>query len=86
MFIAHDRKVGFGVNPLDSSEPSTPFGRVVRDALEVFKVYKLPQGQHGTLEIAHWKKPAEYAANTLTSRSFLPGFGRSASKSKSAFS
>lgn len=65
MFVAHDRKVGFGVNPLDSSEPSTPFGRAVRDALEVFKVYKLPQGPHGALEIAHWKKPAEYAAKAL---------------------
>ena len=65
MFVAHDRNVGFGVQPLDSSEPSTPFGRAVRDALEVFKVYKLPQGQHGALEIAHWKKPAEHAAKAL---------------------
>ena len=65
MFVAHDRNVGFGVQPLDSSEPSTPFGRAVRDALEVFKVYQLPQGQHGALEIAHWKKPAEHAAKAL---------------------
>ena len=57
MFVAHDRNVGFGVQPLDSSEPSTLFGRAVRDALEVFKVYKLPQGQHGALKIAHWKMP-----------------------------
>ena len=65
LFIAHDRNVGFGVKPLNSAEPSTPFGRAVQDALEIFKVYKLPRGQHGALEVAHWKKPAEHAAKAL---------------------
>lgn len=65
LFVAHNKNVGFGVNPLNSSEPSTPFGRAVQDAIEVFKVYKLPQGPHGTLEPAHWKKPAEHAAKAV---------------------
>mgnify|MGYP004056364699 FL=1 len=65
LFVAHNRNVGFGVKPLNSSEPSTPFGRAVQDAIEVFKVYKLPQGSHGKLELAHWKKPAEHAAKAV---------------------
>jgi hypothetical protein len=65
LFVAHKINVGFGVNPLNSSEPSTPFGRAVQDAIEVFKVYKLPQGQYGALELAHWKKPAEHAAKAV---------------------
>ena len=62
VFLATNRSVGFGTQPNDSSEPSTPFGRAVRAALTIFKVYRKPNAPHLTPEIAHWKRPAERAA------------------------
>ena len=62
VFLATIRSVGFGTKPSDSGEPSTPFGRAVRDALEIFRVYRKPPAPHLTPEIAHWKRPAERAA------------------------
>ena len=62
VFLATNRPVGFGTKPSDSGEPSTPFGRAVRDALEIFRVYRKPTAPHLTPKIAHWKRPAERAA------------------------
>ena len=62
VFLATNRSVGFGTKPSDSGEPSTPFGRAVRDALEIFRVYRKPTAPHLTPKIAHWKRPAERAA------------------------
>ena len=59
VFLATNRSVGFGTQPNDFSEPSTPFGRAVRAALTIFKVYRKPNAPHLTPEIAHWKRPAE---------------------------
>ena len=62
VFAALDRPVSFGTKANDSGEPSTPFGRAVRDALVIFKVYRKPTAPHLVPEIAHWKRPAERAA------------------------
>jgi hypothetical protein len=62
VFSALDRPVSFGTKANDSGEPSTPFGRAVRDELVMFKVYRKPTAPHLVPEIAHWKRPAERAA------------------------
>ena len=62
VFLALGRPVSFGTKANDSSEPSTPFGRAVRNALVMFKVYRKPTAPHLVPEIAHWKRPAERAA------------------------
>lgn len=62
VFLELDRHVSFGTKANDSGEPSTPFGRAVRDALVIFKVYRNPTAPHLLSEIAHWKRPAERAA------------------------
>ena len=62
VFLALGRTVSFGTKANDSSEPSTPFGRAVREALVMFKVYRKPTAPHLAPEIAHWKRPAERAA------------------------
>jgi hypothetical protein len=62
VFLELDRPVSFGTQANDSGEPSTPFGRAVRDALVMFNVYRKPIAPHLVPEIAHWKRPAERAA------------------------
>jgi hypothetical protein len=62
VFLEIDRPVSFGTTANDSVEPSTPFGKAVRAALAIFKVYRGPTAPHLTPEIAHWKRPAERAA------------------------
>ncbi len=62
LFDSVGRNVGFGVQPLDADEPSTPFGRAVRDALSIFKVYSTPSSDFENLSIVHWKWPAMAAA------------------------
>ncbi|MDB3929653.1 hypothetical protein N9413_10725, partial [Paracoccaceae bacterium] len=62
VFLEIDRPVSFGTTANDSGEPSTPFGKAVRAALAIFKVYRGPTAPHLTPEIAHWKRPAERAA------------------------
>ena len=62
VFLALGRPVSFGTKANDSSEPSTPFGRAVQDALDMFKVYRKPIAPHLVPKIAHWKRPAERAA------------------------
>ena len=64
VFLKIDRPVRFGTKPSDSSEPSTPFGRAVRDALVIFKVYRKPKSTHLPPEIAHWKRPTERAVKS----------------------
>lgn len=64
VFLKIDRPVRFGTKPSDSSEPSTPFGRAVRDALVIFKVYRKPKSAHLPPEIAHWKRPTERAVKS----------------------
>jgi len=65
LFLAHDLNVGFGVQPLDANEPSTPYGRAVREALSIFKVYETPQSDFETLKIVNWKWPAQASAKAL---------------------
>ena len=62
VFLATNRSIGFGTQPNDSSEPSTPFGKAVQAALSIFKVYRRPEAPHLTPKIAHWKRPTERAA------------------------
>ena len=62
LFDSVGRNVGFGVQPLDADEPSTPFGRAVRDALSIFKVYNTPSSDFENPRIVHWKWPAKAAA------------------------
>ena len=62
LFLATNKIVSFGTKANDSGEPSTPFGRAVRDALVMFKVYRKPTAPHLASEISHWKRPAERAA------------------------
>ena len=64
VFLATNKPVSFGTTANDSSEPSTPFGRAVRAALTIFKVYRKPTAPHLTPKIAHWKRPAERAAKS----------------------
>jgi hypothetical protein len=59
VFLSTGRSVTFGTKPEDSSEPSTPFGRAVREALTIFKVYRKSDIPHLTPKPAHWKRPAE---------------------------
>jgi len=65
LFLAHDLNVGFGVQPLDANEPSTPYGRAVREALSIFQVYETPQSDFETLTIVNWKWPAQASAKAL---------------------
>tara|TARA_B100000780_G_scaffold243263_1_gene186441 strand:- start:387 stop:1016 length:630 start_codon:yes stop_codon:yes gene_type:complete len=65
IFIATGRNVGFGVYPNDKDEPSTPYGRAVREALSIFLVSKETSDPLAVFEPAHWKKPAEKAAKKL---------------------
>ena len=65
LFLAHDLNVGFGVQPLNANEPSTPYGRAVREALSIFKVYETPQSDFETLKIVNWKWPAQASAKAL---------------------
>ena len=62
VFLELGRPVSFGTQANDSAEPSTPFGRAVREALVMFNVYRKPIAPHLVPEIAHWKRPAERAA------------------------
>ena len=62
LFKIDERYVGYGVQPLDGNEPSTPFGRAVREALYIFEVYETPPGHRANLTIVNWRSPAEKTA------------------------
>ena len=62
LFKAKANNVGYGREPLDGKEPSTPFGRAVREALYIFEVYEPPSMNVHDLKIVHWRSPAEKAA------------------------
>ncbi len=59
LFKIDERYVGYGVQPLDGNEPSTPFGRAVREALSIFEVYETPTDDRADLTIVNWRSPAE---------------------------
>ena len=62
LFEVDERYVGYGVQPLDGNEPSTPFGRAVREALSIFEVYETPTDNRAGLTIVNWRYPAEKTA------------------------
>ena len=62
MFKKKGENVGYGREPLDGKEPSTPFGRAVREALYIFEVYEPPLMNENNLQIVHWRSPASKAA------------------------
>ena len=62
LFKINERYVGYGVQPLDGNEPSTPFGRAVREALSIFEVYETPTDNRADLTIVNWRSPAEKTA------------------------
>ena len=62
LFEVDERYVGYGVQPLDGNEPSTPFGRAVREALSIFEVYETPADNRSDLTIVNWRSPAEQIA------------------------
>ena len=62
LFEIDERYVGHGVQPLDGNEPSTPFGRAVREALSIFEVYETPTDNRADLTIVNWRSPAERVA------------------------
>ena len=62
LFEIDERYVGYGVQPLDGNEPSTPFGRAVREALSIFEVYEAPTDNRADLTIVNWRYPAEKVA------------------------
>jgi hypothetical protein len=62
MFKRKGENVGYGREPLDGKEPSTPFGRAVREALYIFEVYESPLKNENNLQIVHWRSPASKAA------------------------
>lgn len=62
LFKIDKRYVGYGVQPLDGNEPSTPFGRAVREALSIFAVYETPTDDSTDLTIVNWRSPAEMTA------------------------
>ena len=63
LFKKKGDNVGYGREPLDGKEPSTPFGRAVREALWIFEVYENPVMNENNLQIVHWRSPASKAAN-----------------------
>ena len=63
VFVATGRSVTFGTTPNDSSEPSTPFGKAVREAFAIFRVHRKSDAPHLTPEFAHWKRPTERVAS-----------------------
>ena len=62
LFQIDGRYVGYGVQPLDGNEPSTPFGRAVNEALSIFEVYATPTDNRADLTIVNWRYPAEKIA------------------------
>ena len=62
LFKKKGDNVGYGREPLDGKEPSTPFGRAVREALWIFEVYEPPLMGENNLQIVHWRSPASKAA------------------------
>ena len=62
LFKKKGDNVGYGREPLDGKEPSTPFGRAVREALWIFEVYEPPLMNENNLQIVHWRSPASKAA------------------------
>ena len=62
LFNIDGRYVGYGVQPLDGNEPSTPFGRAVREALSIFEVYETPTDNRADLTIVNWRSPTERVA------------------------
>ena len=62
LFEVDERYVGYGVQPLDGNEPSTPFGRAVREALSIFEVYETPTANRADLTLVNWRSPAEQIA------------------------
>ena len=62
IFKIDERYVGYGVQPLDGNEPSTPFGRAVREALSIFEVYETPADNRSDLTTVNWRSPAERVA------------------------
>ena len=62
LFNIDERYVGYGVQPLDGNEPSTPFGRAVREALSIFEVYETPTDNRADLTIVNWRSPAARVA------------------------
>ena len=62
LFKKKGYNVGYGREPLDGKEPSTPFGRAVREALWIFEVYEPPLMGENNLQIVHWRSPASKAA------------------------
>jgi hypothetical protein len=72
LFRTLDRPIGFGRNPIDASEPSTPFGRAVRDALIIFRVYAAPTKPGTTPEFASWRQPAQKASQKANRKPNTP--------------
>ena len=62
LFVTAGKYIGYGVQPLDGNEPSTPFGRAVREALSIFEVYETPIDDRADLTIVNWRSPAEKTA------------------------
>ena len=58
LFVVDGRYVGYGVQPLDGNEPSTPFGRAVKKALSIFEVYETPNNTISEITIVNWRSPA----------------------------
>ncbi len=72
LFRTLDRPIGYGRNPIDASEPSTPFGRAVRDALVIFRVYAAPTQPGSTPVIASWRQPAKKASHKANRKPNTP--------------
>jgi len=62
LFKQRGNNVGYGREPLNGKEPSTPFGRAVREALYIFEVYETPTDNVNELQIVHWRSPTQKAA------------------------
>jgi hypothetical protein len=72
IFRTLDRPIGFGRNPIDASEPSTPFGKAVRDALVIFRVYAAPTKPGTTPEFASWRQSAKKASHKANRKPNTP--------------
>ena len=62
VFIALDKPITTGTSAYQHDEPSTDYGRAVREALKIFNVHKVREATNLPFQTPHWKRPAIKAA------------------------
>ena len=58
LFNALGKPITIGTSAYQHDEPSTDYGRAIRQAFKIFKVHKVPSAPNLPSKTPHWKRPA----------------------------